>query len=33
MISKKIINNLNLLEEKHRFIRGLIPWLGFNFFY
>ena len=30
MISKKIINNLNLLEEKHRFIRGLIPWLGFN---
>jgi polyisoprenyl-phosphate glycosyltransferase len=30
LMSKKVVDELKLMREKHRFIRGMIPWLGFN---
>mgnify|MGYP001231797018 CR=1 FL=1 len=30
IISKTVINQLNNLNEKHRFYRAIIPWLGFK---
>jgi len=35
-INKKVITALKAMHEKHRFIRGMVPWLGFRstpFFY
>lgn len=30
IISSRVIKILNLLPERHRYIRGLIPWIGFK---
>jgi polyisoprenyl-phosphate glycosyltransferase len=30
LISKLVIKNIKLMREKHRFIRGMIPWIGFK---
>jgi glycosyltransferase involved in cell wall biosynthesis len=30
IVSSRVIKILNLLPEKHRYIRGLIPWIGFK---
>ena len=30
LISRRVADELQLLREKHRFLRGLIPWLGFK---
>jgi dolichol-phosphate mannosyltransferase len=36
LVSKRVIDVLKGLRERHRFVRGMIPWLGFSsveFFY
>jgi len=30
LISRRIYERLNAMPEKHRFIRGMVPWLGFK---
>lgn len=30
MIDRKVVNSLRELKETHRFIRGMVPWLGFK---
>ena len=30
LISKKVVNEFKKMPEKHRFVRGLIPWIGLN---
>ncbi len=30
LIDKKVLDNLRLIRERHRFIKGLIGWLGFK---
>jgi polyisoprenyl-phosphate glycosyltransferase len=30
LMDRKVVNQLRLLPEKTRFLRGLIPWLGFK---
>ena len=30
LITRKVANAFNKMPEKHRFIRGMIPWLGFK---
>ena len=30
LMSKAVVDTLRLLPERHRFVRGLIPWLGFS---
>ena len=30
LISKKVIDVLKTMREKHRFLRGMIPWVGFK---
>ncbi len=31
LISKKVCNELKLFNEKERFIRGMVQWVGFNY--
>lgn len=30
LINKKVLNQLKKMREKHRFIRGMVPWVGFK---
>ncbi len=30
LITYKVLVNIKKMREKHRFIRGMVPWLGFN---
>lgn len=30
VINKKVANAFRMLPERHRFVRGMIPWLGFK---
>ncbi|MBT3261238.1 glycosyltransferase family 2 protein [bacterium] len=30
LINNKVLNYLKQMQEKHRFIRGMVPWIGFN---
>jgi len=30
LISRKVLNSFKEFKERHRFIRGMIPWLGFK---
>jgi len=30
LISKKVVMTLRSMREKHRFIRGMVPWVGFK---
>jgi len=30
LINKKVLSGLKTMHEKHRFIRGMVPWLGFK---
>lgn len=30
LIKKKVLNSLNRMPEHHRFIRGMVPWVGFK---
>lgn len=30
LITKRVVDNLKIMKEKHRFIRGMIPWIGFK---
>ena len=30
LMSRRVVNVFNLLQEQHRFIRGMIPWIGFK---
>ena len=30
LLDRKVVDILNSLEERHRFLRGLIVWVGFN---
>lgn len=30
LISKKVLNNIKNMRERHRFIRGIVPWVGFK---
>lgn len=30
LIDKKVVNSLKELKETHRFIRGMVPWLGYK---
>lgn len=30
LISKEVVDALKQMPEKHRFLRGMIPWVGFN---
>ncbi|MGV8172336.1 MAG: glycosyltransferase family 2 protein [Candidatus Woesearchaeota archaeon] len=30
LISRKVVNTLRSMREKHRFIRGMVPWSGFK---
>ena len=30
MMNRKAVNALNRMREKHRFIRGMVAWVGFN---
>jgi len=30
LISKKVVMTLRSMREKHRFIRGMVPWIGFK---
>ena len=32
VISKRVLSELKLFREKHRYTRGLIPWIGFSSF-
>lgn len=32
VISKRVLTELKLFREKHRYTRGLIPWIGFSSF-
>lgn len=29
LITKRVLENLKKMREKHRFIRGMVPWVGF----
>lgn len=31
LITRKVVNELKNFKEKNKFIRGLIPWMGFNY--
>jgi dolichol-phosphate mannosyltransferase len=33
VLSKKVVEALNMMNEKNRYIRGMIPWLGFKHAY
>ncbi|MFA5797286.1 MAG: glycosyltransferase family 2 protein [Candidatus Woesearchaeota archaeon] len=30
LITKKVVDTLKSMREKHRFIRGMVPWVGFK---
>jgi dolichol-phosphate mannosyltransferase len=30
LINKKVVDTLKSMREKHRFIRGMVPWVGFK---
>ena len=30
IISKKVVSSIHAMREKHRFLRGMIPWTGFK---
>jgi len=30
IITRKVLDQFNLMPEQHRFIRGMIPWIGFK---
>jgi polyisoprenyl-phosphate glycosyltransferase len=30
LMDRSVVNKLNLMREKHRFIRGMVTWVGFN---
>ena len=30
MLDRKVVDVLNQMEERHRFIRGLVAWMGFR---
>lgn len=30
LINKKVLENIKLMRERHRFIRGIVPWIGFK---
>jgi dolichol-phosphate mannosyltransferase len=30
LINKKVVKTINSMRERHRFIRGMIPWVGFK---
>jgi glycosyltransferase involved in cell wall biosynthesis len=30
LINRKVVNTLKSMREKHRFIRGMVPWAGFK---
>jgi len=30
LMSRRVVNAFKLLREQHRFVRGMIPWLGFR---
>jgi glycosyltransferase involved in cell wall biosynthesis len=30
LITKKVADNLKKMPEKHRFLRGMVPWIGFK---
>jgi dolichol-phosphate mannosyltransferase len=30
LMSRKVVNAFNQLRERHRFVRGMVPWLGFR---
>lgn len=30
LISRKVLLSINKMREKHRFIRGMVPWVGFK---
>lgn len=30
IISKKVVSSIHTMREKHRFLRGMIPWTGFK---
>ena len=30
LMDRKVVDKLNTMRERHRFIRGMIPWLGFK---
>jgi len=30
IVSKRVVKNINEMTERHRYIRGMIPWLGFK---
>jgi len=31
LIDKSVVNELRLMKEKNRYLRGMVPWLGFSF--
>ena len=30
LMDRKVVDKINTMRERHRFIRGMIPWLGFK---
>jgi polyisoprenyl-phosphate glycosyltransferase len=30
LISRRVLNSVQLMRERHRFLRGMIPWVGFS---
>jgi polyisoprenyl-phosphate glycosyltransferase len=30
LMSRRVVNDLKRLEERHRFVRGLVTWVGYN---
>jgi dolichol-phosphate mannosyltransferase len=30
LMSRQVVNEINALPERHRFLRGIVPWIGFH---